>query len=55
MKETIYCPCCESDVVNDASNRTSLADHGRCVDCQIKWKHGELPEQQEESHEHTSK
>ena len=38
--ETLYCPCCQKDVSHD--NETSIADHGRCTDCQIKWKNGDL-------------
>ena len=34
---TIYCPACEKDVKDEPHNRTSLADHGRCFDCQKLW------------------
>jgi hypothetical protein len=34
---TVYCPACGREVKGDAQNRTSLADHGRCVDCQREW------------------
>lgn len=29
---------------DNKSDITSIADHGRCVDCQKKWQHGELDE-----------
>lgn len=34
---TTYCPACETEVKDDAFNRTSLADHGKCVDCQKEY------------------
>jgi hypothetical protein len=39
---TIYCPACRKDVKADETNETSMADHGRCFDCQKKWTVGEL-------------
>lgn len=34
---TIYCQACESDVKDEPHNRTSIADHARCFDCQKSW------------------
>lgn len=37
----LYCPECKQDVTG-VENATSIADHGRCFDCQKKWQNGEL-------------
>lgn len=36
-KGQIYCPACQKMVKADAQNKTSMADHGRCFDCQKDW------------------
>jgi hypothetical protein len=47
MKQ-IYCPANNHFVKGDPPNKTSIADHGRCQECQKLWQTHDLPEQQEQ-------
>jgi hypothetical protein len=45
--DEVWCPAGSHWVTSDASNRTTIEDHGRCWECQRAWQFGELEEQQE--------
>jgi hypothetical protein len=43
----VRCPECGQYVKASWENKQSMEAHGRCYDCQNKWKNGELPKEDE--------
>jgi len=37
IRQKIYCPACEKNVIKNQQNINYLKEHGKCFDCQKLW------------------